>query len=60
VDRLVADRHSLTVVDVRPTQLTLRQVDERGMEIDRIRITKRAGGQAAVRSRAGDGPTAVR
>jgi hypothetical protein len=47
-------------VDVRPTQLTLRQVDERGEEIDRIRITRRAAGQAAVRSRAGDGPTAVR
>jgi Calcineurin-like phosphoesterase len=40
VDRLVADRHSLTVVDVRRTELLLRQIDERGGEIDRIRITK--------------------
>jgi hypothetical protein len=40
VDRLVADRHSLTVVDVQRTELTLRQIDERGQEIDRIRITK--------------------
>ncbi len=40
VDRLVADRHSLTVVDVQRTELTLRQIDERGREIDRIRITK--------------------
>src|SRR6185295_2321408 len=40
VDRLVADRHSLTVVDVQRTELTLRQVDERGEQIDRIRITK--------------------
>src|SRR5712691_4388322 len=40
VDRLVADRHSLTVVDVQRTELSLRQIDERGREIDRIRITK--------------------
>lgn len=40
VDRLVADRHSLTVVDLQATELTLRQIDERGQEIDRIRITK--------------------
>jgi hypothetical protein len=40
VDRLVSDRHSLTVVDMGPTSLTLRQVDERGEEVDRIRITK--------------------
>jgi hypothetical protein len=40
VVRLVADRHSLTVVDVQPTSLRLRQVDEHGREIDSIRITK--------------------
>jgi hypothetical protein len=40
VVRLVANRHSLTVVDVHPTALRLRQVDEQGREIDRIRITK--------------------
>ena len=40
VERLVADRHSLTVVDVQPTELALRQIDERGREIDRIRITR--------------------
>jgi hypothetical protein len=40
VVRLVADRHSLTVVDVQPTTLQLRQIDEGGREIDRIRITK--------------------
>ena len=40
VVRLVADRHSLTVVDVQPTTLRLRQIDEHGQEIDRIRITK--------------------
>jgi acid phosphatase type 7 len=40
VVRLVADRHSLTVVDVQPTALRLRQIDEHGREIDRIRITK--------------------
>ena len=34
------DRHSLTVVDVERTTLTLRQIDERGEEIDRIRITR--------------------
>lgn len=60
VDRLVADRHSLTVVDVRPTQLTLRQVDERGVEIDRIRITIPVAGRAGVRRRAADAPTAAR
>jgi hypothetical protein len=36
----MSNRHSLTVVDVAPASLTLRQVDERGKEVDRIRITK--------------------
>jgi calcineurin-like phosphoesterase family protein len=38
VERLVADRHSLTVIDMQPHQLLVRQVDERGRELDRIRI----------------------
>ena len=40
VARLVADRHSLTVVDVRTRELVVRQVDEWGQEVDRIRITR--------------------
>jgi hypothetical protein len=40
VERLVADRHSLTVVDMGPSELVLRQVDEWGQELDRIRITR--------------------
>jgi acid phosphatase type 7 len=40
VDRLVADRYSLSVIDIEGAALTLRQVDERGQEIDRARITK--------------------
>jgi len=40
VARLVADRHSLTVVDVEPAALRIRQIDEYGTEIDHIRITK--------------------
>ena len=38
--RLVADRHSLTVVDMRREELALRQVDEWGSEVDRFRITR--------------------
>jgi hypothetical protein len=40
VDRLVADRHSLSVIDIEGPVLTVRQVDELGQEIDRARITK--------------------
>jgi hypothetical protein len=40
VDRLVADRHSLSVIDIQGAVLTLRQVDEQGREIDHARITK--------------------
>lgn len=40
VERLVADRHSLTVVDMRPEELVVRQVDDQGNELDRIRITR--------------------
>ena len=40
VERLVADRHSLTVVDMQPGELVVRQVDDQGRELDRIRITR--------------------
>ena len=40
VERLVADRHSFTVVDMRARELVVRQVDELGKEIDRVRITR--------------------
>lgn len=35
-----SDRHSITVVDVSGSRLTLRQVDQDGREIDRIVVTK--------------------
>lgn len=38
VARLVADRHSLTVVDMTAEALLVRQVDGQGRELDRIRI----------------------
>ncbi len=40
VAQMVADRHSLTLFDVEGDELTMRQVDEFGDEIDRIRVTK--------------------
>jgi hypothetical protein len=40
VQRLVADRHSLTVVDMQARELLVRQIDEWGQELDRIRITR--------------------
>ena len=40
VARLVADRHSLTVVDMRADRLVVRQVDGQGRELDRIRIER--------------------
>jgi hypothetical protein len=42
VDRLVADRHSLSVIDIAGPVLTLRQVDEWGQEIDRVHLSKDA------------------
>ncbi len=36
---MVSDRHSVTVVDVDRDELRLRQVDQHGNEIDRIRLT---------------------
>lgn len=38
--RLVGDRFSFTVVDVDGDSLTLRQIDENGVEIDKIVLTK--------------------
>jgi acid phosphatase type 7 len=38
--RVVTDRHSFTVIDLDARTLTLRQIDETGTEIDRIRIDK--------------------
>jgi 3',5'-cyclic AMP phosphodiesterase CpdA len=39
--KLVADRHSFTVVDVQRSQLTVRQIDDNGLEIDRFVVTSR-------------------
>jgi hypothetical protein len=38
--RFLSDRHSLTVIDMDRRALLLTQIDERGHEIDRCRITK--------------------
>lgn len=40
VARVVTDRHSFTTLDVRPDALTIAQIDQWGLEVDRIRITK--------------------
>ncbi len=40
VAQMVSDRHSLTVFDLDGPELVMRQVDERGNEIDRVRISK--------------------
>ncbi|RYX85079.1 hypothetical protein EON83_07480 [bacterium] len=40
VARLISDRHSFTIFDVGEEELTLTQVDENGLDIDRIRVTK--------------------
>jgi len=40
VANFVSDRHSLTIFDLDAGSLTMRQVDEFGQEIDRIRVTK--------------------
>ena len=40
VVRMVTDRHSLTVFDLDGSRLTMRQVDEDGVEFDRLVITK--------------------
>jgi predicted MPP superfamily phosphohydrolase len=40
VERVVTDRHSFTILDVRREALTITQVDQWGHEIDKIKITK--------------------
>jgi acid phosphatase type 7 len=40
VARVVTDRHSFTMLDIRPEAMTIAQVDQWGVEIDKIRITK--------------------
>jgi hypothetical protein len=40
VARFVSDRHSITVFDLDAKALLMRQIDEWGTEVDRIRITK--------------------
>ena len=39
-ERLVADRHSFTVIDIAGGRLTLRQIDSNANLIDRIEVTK--------------------
>jgi hypothetical protein len=39
-DKMVTDRHSLTVFEVTPDAVTMRQIDQWGQEIDAIRVTK--------------------
>lgn len=38
--KFVDDRHTFTVVDLEPHQLAMRQIDDRGLEVDRVAITK--------------------
>lgn len=38
--RLVADRHSFSLFEIDGGELLLRQIDEEGLEIDRLRVTK--------------------
>lgn len=40
--KMVSDRHSFTVFDLTGNELLMRQIDEAGTEIDRIRLTKGA------------------
>ncbi len=40
IARFVSDRHSLTVFDMDAHSLTLRQIDQWGVEIDRCRFTR--------------------
>ena len=40
VERLVSDRHSLTVVDMNAARLAVRQLDGQGKELDRLRIER--------------------
>jgi hypothetical protein len=40
VQRLVSDRHSISVIELNGRVLVLRQVDQWGNEIDRVKLTK--------------------
>jgi hypothetical protein len=42
VVKMVTNRHSLSVFDIEGAQLSMRQIDESGAEIDRIVVTKTA------------------
>lgn len=37
---MITDRHSLTVFELEGSELLMRQIDEHGNEIDRLRISK--------------------
>ncbi|MEI6464807.1 MAG: metallophosphoesterase [Verrucomicrobiota bacterium] len=39
VTKMISDRHSFTVFDLERDELLMRQIDEQGNEIDRIRVT---------------------
>jgi acid phosphatase type 7 len=41
--KMVSDVYSITVVDVKGSTLTLRQVSEMGEELDRVTVTKKGG-----------------
>ena len=38
--RMITDRHSFTVFDLDGDELLMRQLDEEGTEVDRIRVTR--------------------
>ena len=40
VARFVSDRHSLTVFDMDARTLTMRQIDQWGNEVDRVKFTR--------------------
>jgi len=40
VERLISDRHSLTVVDMDAARLVVRQLDGQGTELDRLRLER--------------------
>lgn len=41
VCKFISDRHSFTLFDINSAKLLMRQIDSRGIEIDRIVVTKR-------------------
>lgn len=40
--RFVSDRHTFSLLDVGPDRLTLRQIDDRGAEVDHLEVTRGA------------------